>query len=265
MARGILYDMDAPFYQRELICHLITHHQLPFYLIERERPEHRAHLISHQTRCDLLAILASADARGRICPDTARLLDNIALFRELCSEEGCLDRPKAFASGHSRFLYFTREDRAAGYEAFDDWHAQVTLLSGLPGAGKDTWLAANAGALPVISLDKLRETLGARPADSQGPVVAAARNQARELLRVRQPFIWNATNISRPLRKQLIAFFVDYKAKIRIIYLEAPAQEAARRNVRRATPVPAAAIARMRGRWEPPDLTECHELDIVLT
>jgi predicted kinase len=265
MARRILAEMTVPFAQRELICHLITHHQIPFYLLERERPERRAHLISHQTRCDMLAILATADARGRLCPDGDRLLDNIALFHELCREEDCLTAPKAFASAHSRFLYFRREERSADYEAFDDWHGAVTLLSGLPGSGKDTWLAANAGDAPVISLDDLRAELDIDPADTQGPVIAAAREQARIHLRKAQPFIWNATNISRQLRGQLIDLFADYKAKVRIVYLEAPLAEADRRNAARARPVPRQAIARMLDRWEPPDLTECHALDIVLT
>jgi predicted kinase len=265
MARRILADLEAPYIQRELICHLITHHQIPFYLLERERPERRAHLISYQTRCDLLAILASADARGRICPDGPRRLDNVALFRELCREEGCLAQPKAFASDHSRFLYFRRQDRSADYEAFDDCHGAVTLLSGLPGVGKDTWLAAHAGDLPVISLDDLRAKLGIDPADAQGRVIAAAREQARVHLRAGRPFIWNATNISRQLRSQLIDLFAGYRAKVRIVYVEAPLAEAGRRNQARARPVPKAAIARMLERWEPPDLTECHTLDTALT
>ena len=265
MARRILYAMAVPFRQREEICHLITHHQLPFYLIERERPERRAHLISYQTRCDLLAILAIADARGRVCLDGERLLDNIALFRELCREEGCLSRPKSFASAHSRFLYFRREDRAANYEAFDDWNREVTLLSGLPGSGKDSWLAAHTGSREVISLDDLREALDIDPADGQAPVIAAARKRARELLGARRAFIWNATNISRQLRARLIDLFADYKTKVRIVYLETSEGEGDRRNRRRDRPVPAAAIARMIGRWEPPDLTECHELDVALT
>lgn len=265
MARRILADLGAPYTQRELICHLITHHQIPFYLLERERPERRAHLVSYQTRCDLLAILAAADARGRICPDGPRLLDNIALFRELCREESCLARPKALASAHSRFLYFRREDRSADYEAFDNWHGAVTLMSGLPGSGKDTWLAAHAGNMPVISLDDLRAELGIDPADTQGPVIAAAREQARIHLRAGRSFIWNATNVSRQLRSQLIDLFADYRAKVRIVYVEAPLAEAARRNQARARPVPRAVIARMLDRWEPPDLTECHVLETVLT
>jgi predicted kinase len=44
----------------------------------------------------------------------------------------------------------------------------------LPGSGKDTWLATNAGDAPVISLDDLRAELDIDPA-GQGPVIAAAR------------------------------------------------------------------------------------------
>ena len=55
---------------------------------------------------------------------------------------GGLAEPKAFASDHSRFLYFHREDRRPYYGTFDDWLARSPLLSGLLGSGKDTWLAS---------------------------------------------------------------------------------------------------------------------------
>ena len=265
MARSILWRMSIPFHQRETICHLITHHQVPFFLIERDQPERRAHLISHQTRCDLLAILATADARGRQCPDRDGLLDNIALFVELCREQACLSQPRRFASAHSRFLYFRKENRAADYEAFDDWTGAATLLSGLPGSGKDSWLRAQAADSEIVSLDDLRDELGIDPKASQGPVIAQARERARIALRAERPLIWNATNVSRQIRGQLVDLFAAYKAKVRIVYLETAEAEAARRNRSRARPVPSQAIARMLDRWEPPDLTECHDLEIVLT
>ena len=70
---------------------------------------------------------------------------------------------------------------------------------------------------------------------------------------------------SRQLRGQLIDLFADYKARVRIVYLEAPLAETACHNLARACPVPEAHIARMPARWEPPDLTECHTLWAVLT
>ena len=265
MARRILWRMDVPFQQRERICHLVTHHQMPFYLIQRSRPERRMFAISYQTRCDLLAVLATADAKGRTCPDAGRLLENIALFHELAREHQCLTSPKAFASPHSRFLYFRKEERAADYEAYDDWPNRVTLLSGLPASGKDIWIAGNGGEAEIVSLDHLRRDLDVDPADAQGPVVAAARERARAALRSGRPLIWNATNISRDMRGPLIDLFAAYRAKVTIVYLETSEATAARRNSERERPVPVPAIERMLDRWEPPDLTECHDLVIQRT
>jgi tRNA uridine 5-carbamoylmethylation protein Kti12 len=49
------------------------------------------------------------------------------------------------------------------------------------------------------------------------------------------------------------------------VYVETCEAEADRRNRDRQRPVPAAAVARMLARWEVPDLTECHRLDVVET
>lgn len=265
MARRILWELGIPFAQRERICHLITHHQVPLYVLERERPERLLHLISHQARCDLLAVLARADVTGRICSDAARLMDNIALFEELALEEACLSVPRAFASDHSRFLYFRTPGRAADYHAFDDWPGRVTMLCGLPASGKDTWLEAHDGDAIVVSLDGLRAELGIAPDDVQGPVLMAARERAKTALRAHRPLIWNATNLGRDRRRALIDLFADYRAKVSMVYCETSAAEARRRNRERPSPVPDKAIARMLDHWEPPDVTEAHELQLVIT
>ena len=265
MTRRILWRMAAPFRQREEICHLVTHHQMPFYLIERDKPQRRLHAVSLQTRCDLLAILAAADANGRVCADRPRLLDNIELFRALAHEEGCDAQPRHFASAHSRFLYFRKDDRAADYEAYDDWTGHATLLSGLPASGKSTWLAANAADAEVISLDDLRVELEVEPDEPQGPVIAAARERARVALRAGHPVVWNATNLSRDRRQALIDLCAAYRARITIRYFETGEAEAARRIAARERRVPARALDRMLDHWEPPDLTECHLLDIHVT
>ncbi len=263
MARIILWRLSVPFRQREQICHLITHHQVPYYLLERDKPERLLHLISHQTRCNLLAILATADVRGRICQDASRLHDNIALFSELAREQECLTAPRAFANDHSRFLYFRLAERSPDYTAHDDWWSGVTLLSGLPASGKDTGLAAHRGDHAVVSLDDLRADLGVDPADQQGPVLAAAREQAKVALRAGRPLIWNGTNLSRDRRDGLISLFADYRAKVTIVYCETSEPELSRRNAARDSPVPAKAVTRMLDHWQPPDQTECHALEVV--
>ncbi len=69
MARRILWELGAPFALREAVCGLIRYHQIPFYLIERDDAQRVAAEVSLHARCDLLALVAEADIRGRTCAD----------------------------------------------------------------------------------------------------------------------------------------------------------------------------------------------------
>ena len=96
MSRMILWKMGVPFNFREQVCALVNYHQVPFFLIERPDSERLAIRISQTVRCDLLGILAEADARGRICSDQEKIIDNVSLFVESCREYRCLDCPRVF-------------------------------------------------------------------------------------------------------------------------------------------------------------------------
>jgi len=244
-ARQIMWQMHVPFAIREQVCALIEHHQAPFHLINHDDAQRRAFRISQTAQCGLLALLARADALGRICSDQEELLANISLFEELCRECGCLDSPRAFPSAHSRFEYFRSEGRNPDYPAHEDFTCRVTVISGLPGAGKDTWISDHLAGVPVVSLDALRIELDEEATGSQGRVVQAARERAREFLRRHQDFVWNATNLSRDLRTQLIDLVTAYRAHVRIVYVEASPEALFRQNRERSNPVPATAIERM--------------------
>lgn len=262
MARRILWDMGVPPPLRESIAALIRYHQLPYYLIERSDARRLAIEISQTARVDLLTILAEADVRGRICPDLAHLLDNIALFAEFCKEQNCWSGPRPFANDHSRFLYFRVPGRDPDYTAFDDTHSEMTMMAGFPGSGKDTWLAENyPGA--IVSLDGIREELGVEASGDQGGVVQLARERARERFRAGDNFAWNATNISRELRSQLIDLAAAYDVRVRIIWVEAPRTELWQRNRTRPKPVPERVIDAMMERWETPDRCEAHAVEWV--
>jgi len=250
-------------HEREHICALVGHHLVPFFLLERDDPLKLVARISLRTRCDWLTLLARADAKGRKSRDRRRILEAVALFEEFVCDAGCLDEPYAFPSDHSRFQYFLKRGRDPSYEAFDDTRLTAVLMSGLPGAGKDTWIAEHLPGWPIVSLDQIRTELGIAHGKPQGQVVQAARERAREHLRDGRHFVWNATNLTRQTRGSLIQLFADYNARVRIVHLEAPADQLFTRNSARDDAVPRAAVERMVERWEPPDLTECHELEQV--
>jgi len=259
MSRRILWEMGLPPPVRESIAALVRYHQLPYYLVDRHDGRRTAIEISQTARTDYLTILAEADVRGRICRDLPRLLDNIKLFGEFCRENQCWASVRPFANAHSRFLYFRTLGRNPDYEADDDTRCEVTLMAGFPGSGKDTWLATHYPG-PVISLDGIREEIGALPTGDQGPVVQIARDRAKDLLRAGESFAWNATNIARDLRRQVIDLGANYDARLRIVWVEAPRTELWDRNRARPKPVPERVVDLMMDRWETPDLCEAHDV-----
>jgi putative nucleotidyltransferase with HDIG domain len=266
MARRLLWEAGIPFAIREAVTALIRFHQYPFYLIEREDARFQALRISQSARCDLLAILAEADMRGRICSDQEAMLLNVALFREFCEEQNCLRGPYAFASDHSRFLYFrSGGERDPAYHAYETGQApELILLSGLPGVGKDTYRQRYLNEFPVVSLDAIREEIGVAPTDGQEPVLALARERARQYLRRGESLVWNATNLSRELRGHRLSFADDYRARVRIIYIEVPAAVQRLQNRSRPARVPDGAMVRIFRQWETPDLTEAHQLVLIV-
>src|SRR5690606_8693239 len=113
----------------EAVVALIRHHQAPFWLLEREDPLELVARISQTARCDRLALLAEADARGRVCEDQARILENVALFVEYCREHGCLEAPFAFPSDHARFLWFAGRQRDPAHRPHESFRCEVVLMS----------------------------------------------------------------------------------------------------------------------------------------
>jgi predicted kinase len=260
-ARSILWDLGVDFAVREHICALVRYHQRPFHLINRPDSARTAFLISQTARCSLLALLAKADALGRDCADTDRMLLNVELFREHCRDLKCYENPRRFPSDLSRFLYFRTPGRDPDYLAYGDAKCEVTVMSGLPGSGKDGWITQHLPDRPQVSLDAIREEVGAAPTRNQGAVIQAARERARELLRIRQDFAWNATNLSREIRAQVVNLLASYNARISIVYVEVGRDALLDRNRARSAAVPLGRLERMMDRWEVPDPTEAHQVE----
>jgi predicted kinase len=266
LARAYLWRLNTPFEARERVCALVRHHMLPFFALEREDLDRTVRAVGLKVRCDLLALVAEADARGRTCADQAQQLSSIDLFRDYCREQGCLDQAPVFASDATRAVYFRKPGRSPEVEVWDSPRAEVVVMSGLPGAGKDTWVAKHLPGWPVVSLDDLRRELDVDPADAQGEVISRARDLARAHLRAGRSFVWNATNLSRSIRGQVIDVLAGFPVHVRLVYVEAPEPVLRRRNRTRAQPVPDPVLERLIAeRWEPPDATEAHRVEWVTT
>lgn len=252
---------------RETVCLLIRNHMLPGHVLEQADLESRLlrmaadRELCHDFSIELLSILARADVRGRIAPDTEELLEKVELCRQEAETLGCLREPGSFADAYTQRAYFQGRRVWREQSLYNDAWGEVILLSGLPGTGKDTWLRKHASHLPMVSLDALRKTMGISPTDAQGQVAQAAMEQARKHLRAKQSFIWNATNLTEPMRSKLIGLFEDYNAAVRIVYLETGWAENLRRNADRADAVPEHVVEDMLGKLIPPHRWEAQYVE----
>ena len=251
---------------REAVCRLVRYHSFPPYAMNDDDPERKLLRIAadgaltKDFSLTTLLILERADILGRVCRDTEDSLEKIAYCRMLAEDAGCLHEPFAFTDDFSARAYFKEKTEWKDQALFNDTWGEIVMLSGLPGTGKDTWIAQNLPDLPMISLDEIRKKLQIRPTDNQGRVIAEAYETAKEYMRKKQPFVWNATNITPKTRGWQISLFEDYGASVHTVFLETAWHEQLRRNAARKEMVPVFAVERMLSKLEPPERAECERV-----
>lgn len=263
IGRAVLRDLGCNLGIREEIAALVRYHGRPPYLLEKTNAAHEIISLSWLVNHRLLYLFALADTRGRRTREMSRPEENIHLWKMVAEENGCLDQPYAFANDHARFLFYREALSSLHYTPREEYRCTVTLMSGLPGSGKDTWLEQKRPSLPVVSLDDLRANLDVDATDNQGEVIQAARECCREHLRAKHDFAFNATNTVKQTRKRWIELFADYDARVEVVYVEPPLPMILQQNERRAKPVPKQVIQHLVDKLEPPTWAEAHSLSLV--
>ena len=113
----------------------------------------------------------------------------------------------------------------------------------------------------MISLDEIRREYGISPAQDQQEVIRIAKARAKELLRAKRSFVWNATCLTQAVRTRLVSLFTKYNAYVRIVYLEADFETNLRRNRERRYAVPQNVMDSMLSKLSPPERFEAHEVE----
>lgn len=260
LARSVLRDQGCDLATREEIARLVRFHGRPAFLLEKPSPAHEVVSLSWWVSNRLLYLFALADTRGRTTADMGRPEENLHLWKMVAEENGCFDRPYPFANDHARFLFYRQREPNLHYVPHEQYRSTATVMSGLPGSGKDTWLARNRPGLPVVSLDDIRAELQVEATGNQGDVIQLARQRCRELLRSGQPFAFSATNLLRQTRQRWIDLFADYKARVEIVYIEPPMSVILAQNKRRERSIPENVIRELADKYEPPTWAEAHHL-----
>jgi predicted kinase len=182
------------------------------------------------------------------------------MFRELARQEGCYGQPRAFVDAHTRVSYFRGADVHPDYPLFQEPGSKVTVMCGLPASGKDTWVNLHRPRWPVVSFDDARTELGLKHGKNEGQVAHRAVDKAKELLRNKTAFVWNATHLSQQMRDKTLDLLYAYGAEVELVYLERPRNELLRRNGRRDTSLSNKALEAMLLKWEVPRPSEAHRV-----
>ncbi len=261
-ARKILYTkIITPFHIREQIVKLVRHHGLPLWAINKASPNKEVISASLVVNTKHLSMLAKADILGRISKDKEDALLKVELFNELCIDNECFGKPRYFESDYGRYLYLNKSDSSPDYIPFDDLKFEVIVMCALPGSGKDTYINSHF-KMPVLSLDDIRRENKIVPTDKKknGQVIQLGKEKAKEFMRAKKSFVFNATNITSDMRNKWIALFTEYGARVKIYYIEVPYKLLLSRNNKREYKVPEKVVESMLRKLEVPGPKEAHEI-----
>ena len=260
LARNVLRELQCDQVTREESARLLRYHGRPAFLLSKPNPGHEVISLSWHLSNKLLYMFALADTRGRDTESMSRPEGNVHFWKLAAEEHDCFEKPYAFANDQARFLFYRRPDLDLHYVPHEEYRCTVTMMSGLPGSGKDTWLSRQRRDLPVVSLDEIRGELDVLATDNQGHVIQVAREQCRELMRSGTSFAFSATNVQPQTRSRWIDLFADYGARIEIVYIEPALDTILDQNRRRERQVPERVIRELAESCEPPTWAEAHGL-----
>lgn len=273
----------------ETLLGVVGYHHEPKRLASKERPLGAYKRVCRLADPELLYWVEQADMRGRTCADRREQIDNIDVFRLFAEEYGAFSRggdhlgawSEQFAismSGYSddaRDLALAQAQRSleagdilsveeaiarsfAQRDAFSD----LVVMVGPSGAGKSSFVAKHLMGFDVVSLDAIRDELCGRRADQQsnGRVLAAARERLKVSLRAKRRVVWDATSLRTDFRTRTAGLGFDYGALVTFVVFHFDAPTYGARNAGRPHAVEPSVLQGQIDSMQWPELDEAHRV-----
>ena len=275
-----LLELNLPDESYQQVINLVGYHQRPKLLVIKNEPDYKYFALTQHFNYELMYWLELADLRGRICTDYD---DNIMFLDEY------LIKTKQILEQHKEDLKLIPEDKKLFVESYGKYlishnivnsylevipkmfaHIQqpytFTLLAGLPGTGKSTYVEQNVSEdTVIISMDNIRQELGDRRDQSKNKQVASlAKERLKEALRLKKNVLWDATSIRKDHREELFTIATNYGAVTQLIVLLDKESNIRLKNKNRIYDVPDEVITRMKDSFQYPNPLEAYSTKYVI-
>ena len=287
-----LMSFNLPYWVVETTLGLVRYHHDPKQLVTQDKPPGEYKRIARLADPELLYWLELADIRGRKCRDKEQQLEYIEMFGLFAQEYKAWERFGAeyqtwrnyfnrelkdwnqdtrdliFSNAINRWeagIIFSPESEIARSYSYRDSFPQVVVTFGISGSGKSTWIRENLPEHTVISLDNIRQKFAKSRGDQSqnSKVVQIAKEELKTLLRSSSKIVWDATNLRRDFRQQVISISRKYGALVTLVIFQCSEAAYFKRNQERENSIPENVLIKQLQNMEFPEFDEGDRILVV--
>lgn len=136
--------------------------------------------------------------------------------------------------------------------------ADLNILVGLPASGKSSWAERNKGDCVIVSTDELREIINGSLLiqHNSGRIFSYAYDIIKMSLEYGQSVIFDATNLHKKDRLNMLNYFRSYANNINLVVFKTSFEDCINRNNKRGDKVPIKRLNEMYNTYELPSEDE---------
>lgn len=271
--------------RREWILSLVEYHGHPKRMVKDGSDDLRFKQLSLEVNTEQVYYVEVADFTGRIGESADTALQYLEQFKQRCLDLNIWDRKYEIPNSKelSQAVYnlarwkilfgnlpedfLTKPEKLKPLIALSQKEPafELMIVVGAPGSGKSTHIQKLYPHVKTISMDEERKRLC-------GTMMDMSRNQEaydncfkdfRESMKRGENIIWDATSVSRKLRRRLIDVARNAGAKVSIVYFDLPLEIVLERNRNRDRVVPEDVVVDYYTRLQSPKPYEYDRLLVV--
>lgn len=265
IVRRLFFDEDIM--TREKVCYMVRWHMTMHHILEKpfeEQGKEIFRLTQGMMELDDLIILGQCDAEGSINEES---LDNYYIQNKF---DKVLELSLKF---RRNFLLASEIDNKFDRLAFsyhvdrhkDDIHPfNVTLIIGVAGAGKDTWVSEHLPDDVMLCRDNIRTEIGIKgekpfgTKEQEKKVTMIFNERLIDCCKNHKDVVINNTNLLKKYRTEFVKTVLPYNPFITFVYVEPNEMEDCAK--RRTGQIKKEIVNGMWDRLDFPELSECDRL-----